>query len=346
MITQLIAALATGLVLLAGGNARASEPAITINAVGDIMTGSIYPTPLLPERCTDLFAGMREPLVRADITFGNLEGAITDNTADAKPCKDNCYFFAMTSDTPQCLKDSGFDVVSVANNHAGDFGAAGRRDTALNLTRGGLPFSGQDNCVPAILERKGLKIGVLAFSPSAGTCPMNDHAGAERLIRELAGKVDITVISMHAGAEGMKAMTLPPGREFFLGQDRGDVRAFARLAIDAGADLVLGHGPHVPRAMQVYKDRLIAYSLGNFATWQRFNLRDANGYAMLLNVELDRTGRLLGGQIISGFQTKQSGPQPDPEQRAAQLVQQLSERDVPGHGLRFGPDGKFANVKP
>ncbi|WP_051304691.1 CapA family protein [Chitinilyticum litopenaei] len=329
------------LVICTIASAAGHGAAISVSAAGDIMTGSSYPTPLLPERCTDLFAGLREQLGRADVTFGNLEGVITENTSEVKPCKEGCFFFAMPPSTPQCLKESGFDVVSIANNHAGDFGAAGRRDTARYLAQHGLPYSGQDDCRPAILERKGLKIGVLAFSPSAGTCPMNDHAGATRRIAELAGQVDITVVSMHAGAEGMKALTLPPGREFFLGQDRGDVRAFAKLAVDAGADLVLGHGPHVPRAMQLYKGRLIAYSLGNFATWQRFNLREANGYALLLNAELDREGRFVQGEIISAIQTKQSGPTLDPEHKAARLVQELSDRDIPGHGLLIAPDGKL-----
>ncbi|MBE9609847.1 CapA family protein [Chitinilyticum piscinae] len=342
ILTDLTATLLLVATLLASNGAQADQHSITLTAAGDIMTGSIYPTPLLPARCSELFAGMRASLGRADVTFGNLEGAITTNLSDSKPCNSNCFFFAMPPETPQCLLEAGFNVVSVANNHAGDFGVAGRRDTARYLREAKLAYSGQDDCQPAILERKGLRIGVLAFSPSPGTCPMNDHARAGELIHALAAQTDITVVSMHAGAEGMSAMKLPEGREFFFGQDRGDVRAFAKLAVDAGADLVLGHGPHVPRALQLYKGRLIAYSLGNFATWQRFNLKEANGVSPLLNVELDRQGRLLSGQIISAFQTKQSGPQPDPEQQAAKLVQQLTQRDVPGHGLQFGNNGHFA----
>lgn len=334
-------ALLVSAAMLLGPLAQASEHSITLTAVGDTMPGSSYPTPLLPEHCSDLFAGVRPWLGKADITFANLEGAVTDNTADAKTCTEGCFFFAMPPSTAQCVKDAGFDVVSVANNHANDFGPAGRRDTAAHLTRAGLPFAGQDNCEATILERKGLKIGILAFAPHSGSCPMNDMANAERLVSELRRKVNITVVSMHAGAEGMKALHLPQGREFFLGQDRGDLRTFARRVIDAGADMVIGHGPHVPRAMQLYKGRLIAYSLGNFTTWQRFNLREANGLTPVLTVELGRDGRFLNGRIDSAFQTKQTGPQPDPEQRAARMIHELSDSDIPEHGLWFGDNGEL-----
>ncbi|MCB1843069.1 MAG: CapA family protein, partial [Halioglobus sp.] len=127
----------------------------------------------------------------------------------------------------------------------------------------------------------------------------------------------------------------------YYGEPRGDVVRFARLAIDAGADLVFGHGPHVVRAMELYKDRLIAYSLGNFATYYGISVSDLKGVAPILMAELDYQGRFIEGRIHSTLQVRPAGPQPDPAQKAMRLMRDLSQSDVKDQRLVFSSDGSL-----
>jgi hypothetical protein len=113
-----------------------------------------------------------------------------------------------------------------------------------------------------------------------------------------------------------------------MGWPRGNVVKFSRAVVDSGADFVWGHGPHIPRAMEIYNDRLIAYSLGNFCTWG-FNLGDERGYAPILKVVLDSTGVFQHGKIISGIQRTYKYLALDSLHRAAKLVKELSVQDFP-----------------
>ncbi len=135
---------------------------------------------------------------------------------------------------------------------------------------------------------------------------------------------------------------MPHGRETFLGEDRGDLRGFARAVVDAGADLVLGHGPHVLRGMEIYKDRLIAYSLGNFATYGRFNLSGFLGVGVVLDVTLTPDGRFVTGKLLP---TKQQGagiPSRDEAGEAIDLIRTLSQDDFPQTGVQVAGDGSLA----
>ena len=104
------------------------------------------------------------------------------------------------------------------------------------------------------------------------------------------------IVSFHGGAEGLQALHTPNKAELFMNENRGDVRRFAHAVVDAGADIVLGSGPHVVRGMEIYKDRLIAYSLGNFATYRAFNIWGFNGIGLILEADMDDTGRFISGK--------------------------------------------------
>jgi hypothetical protein len=147
------------------------------------------------------------------------------------------------------------------------------------------------------------------------------------------------VVSFHGGGEGADRQHVPPGREEFLGEDRGDVRAFARAVVDAGADLVLGHGPHVVRAMEVYRGRLVAYSLGNFATYGAFNLSGPNGLSLVLEARLAQDGTFLGGRIHPARQERPGGPRLDPAGAVIPVVRRLSEEDCGASAVRVREDG-------
>jgi hypothetical protein len=120
---------------------------------------------------------------------------------------------------------------------------------------------------------------------------------------------------------------------------------FARMAVDAGADLVIGHGPHVVRAMEIYNDRLIAYSLGNFATYYGISVAGIKGIAPILLTTLDGEGRFVEGEVVSTVQLRPAGPSIDPQQRALKLMRGLTAEDFDGDaGLNFGPHGAIAPV--
>ena len=131
--------------------------------------------------------------------------------------------------------------------------------------------------------------------PTWARTQLNDPQIGLPLVAELAAKHDIVIVSFHGGAEGNGAEVLPFAREIFAGEDRGNVVEFARAMIDAGADIVLGHGPHVVRPMEIYTDRLIAYSLGNFATYYGISVEGIRGIAPILLVTLDDEGQVRLG---------------------------------------------------
>jgi hypothetical protein len=145
------------------------------------------------------------------------------------------------------------------------------------------------------------------------------------------------------GAEGPDANVVRPGDEQMYGEDRGDVMAFSRAAIDAGADVVLGHGPHVLRGMELYEGRLIAYSLGNFSGGGVFGREPATRYGVYLTVSLRPDGSFIQGRLRSvHFEYEGGTPQPDPTGRAAQLVDEFSQRDFPDTAPRIDANGIVA----
>lgn len=322
-------------------NAQEPLDSMTLLAVGDVMTGSFYPDSMLPKTCEELFAGVVDSLKSADLSFANLEGALTSDTSTPKACTGRCYTFAMRPEDAGCLSNVGFDMVSIANNHAGDFGVQGRRNTKIALRDAGLAYAGQEPCEVTLLKVRSLRVGLLAFSPSAGTCDMNDSAMVQRAIVDASTKADIVVVSFHAGAEGRDAQRTPTERETYLGTNRGFVREFAHQSVDWGADVLIGHGPHVSRAVELYKGRLIAYSLGNFATWKRMKLDRETAWGPILKLKLDGNGALLGGQILSTEQSKTQGPSFDSKQNALRKIAELSSLDFPESPLLIDSVGKL-----
>ena len=312
---------------------------ISIIGVGDIMLGTNYPDGryLPPNGGRDLLAEVTPALKMADVTFGNLEGAVGDEGGNPKDCNNPqyCYFFRMPESYLALIKAAGFDLLSVANNHVSDFGYSGRQITEKILEGSGIPFSGFPSHPTAIIERKGLKIGLAAFAPHNGTLQMGDTATAGRIVRDLADSADIVIVSFHSGAEGSNHQHVPRADEVFLGHNRGNVYAFSRQMIDAGADIIFGHGPHVTRAVDLYKGRFIAYSLGNFCTYRRFNLRGPNGYAPVIRVVTDRQGQFQYADVLSVIQEAPGGPREDPGGNAWRILRELTAEDFPEAPLEF-----------
>lgn len=315
---------------------------VTVAAVGDIMLGTDFPVDRLPADPDALLEAVRPWLTGADITFGNLEGVLMDGGEPVKKC-DNprlCYLFRSPTRYALSLRRAGFDVLSMANNHAHDFGEAGRSAGMAELDAVGIRHSGREGDV-ASWEVNGRRVALIAFAPNIGAHSLLDIAAARRRVHALAAEHDILIVSFHGGAEGADYLHVPAGMEYFHGEARGDLTAFAHAVIEAGADLVLGHGPHVPRALELYRGRLIAYSLGNFATWFGISVAGVNGYAPVLHATLDGEGRFLHGHVHSAWQGGRHYPEPDPQHRAFALMRELTLADFRGGGLAFLPEGMF-----
>lgn len=306
---------------------------ITFIGVGDIMLGTNFPNEsyLPPNEGKDMLTDVIGVLQSVDITFGNQEGVILNEGGQQKNCSNPavCYLFRSPEYMAQRLQEAGFDVMSLANNHAGDFGDAGRKNTMRVFDSLGIHHAGQEARPFTVFRFDSLTIGFAAFSPNVGTVKINDYSRAKAIIHHLDSISDIVMVSFHGGAEGAKYTNVTRQREYFVGEDRGNVYEFAHLVIDAGADIVFGHGPHVPRAVEIYKNRFIAYSLGNFATYGRFNLRGDNGLAPIVKIYTNRKGEFLYGKIISAKQVDGGVPKLDYEHHAAMRIKQLTEQDFP-----------------
>jgi hypothetical protein len=346
--------LTVALVALSATATPPTEPAagadlrpLRIKAVGDLMLGTDYPTDRLPaDNGREQLSRVRDLLRDADLTFGNVEGALADGLPPVKVCQDMavCYLFRSPTRYARTLADAGFDAVSLANNHARDFGEDGRSSSMAALDAVGIRHSGRDGTV-ASWTVEGTRVALIAFAPNTGSTPLNDLAGAAAKVRELVAAHDLVIVSFHGGGEGADRTRVVKVMEEYRGEQRGDLVGFAHAVIDAGADLVIGHGPHVPRALERYRDRLIAYSLGNFATYYGISIAGVTGYAPVLEVELARDGRFIAGRIHSNVQERPTGVIPDPQQRDFKLIRELTQLDFGGGGLEFSDDGGVAPIR-
>jgi len=330
------------------GAAESYGDTVSIIGTGDIMLGSNYPSDAkLPVKDgRELLRNVKEILSDADVTFGNLEGCLLDSGGQRKPCRSGCYFFRMPVRYVGYLKEAGFDVMNVANNHNGDFGREGRESTVRTLREAGLEFAGLEGvCETARFEINGVKYGFCGFAPNSGTVRVTDLGKARRLVAALDSVCDVVIVSFHAGAEGKSFSHVPKKTEIFYGENRGNVYEFAHAVIDAGADVVLGHGPHVVRAAELYKERFIIYSLGNFCTAGDFSISGVSGYAPIVKVYTDRRGRFLRGEIISCLQKDKTGPVLDRAHSAAKEIRRLTLEDFPGTGITISEEGRIERTE-
>jgi hypothetical protein len=317
---------------------------ITIAAVGDIMLGSTFPdSGMLPPHDNPLLllGNLADTLASFDITVGNLEGSFLNSGEPSKKCRDTtiCYLFRMPERYAGALARSGFDILNLANNHFGDFGYRARVRTKMLLDLLGIHYGGLLEYPTSIFRKDSILYGFCAFAPNAGTLDINDTVRAEAIVRKLADTCDIVIVEFHGGAEGADFQHVPKCEEIFHGENRGDVHAFAHRMIDAGADVIFGSGPHVTRAIEVYKERFIAYSLGNFCTYGKFNILGPNGIAPLIKVEVDKTGRFLSGRIIPVFQSRPEGVRIDPEKKVISKIRDLTASDFPDAVVNISENG-------
>lgn len=313
-----------------------------IALAGDIMLGSDHPQPNLPaNQGRGLLDQARQSLMWADVAIGNHEGTMTSGGTSSKAGCSRCYSFRTPPSFALRLREAGFDAMSMANNHARDFGQKGLDDTQQALLQAGIASTGWQQSTPAIIYHAGRKACLLAYAPNRGMNDIRNIGLMTQQVRQARTQCNLVIVSFHGGAEGADKTSTPMGVEVYLGENRGDVRLFSRSAIDAGAHLVFGHGPHVPRGMELYRGHLIAYSLGNFMTYGGMNVSGVLGQAPLLLVKLDEHGRLINGRVVSFRQNRMSPLSVDPDMAAAKTMIRMTQQDFDGGGLEFTHDAGF-----
>lgn len=323
---------------MAGHAGASAVGTLTLAAVGDTTMGM---APILPPEPSTYFDPVKGEL-KGDVVFGNLEGTLTD-VSESPKCgagSSNCFAFRAPPEYGRHLAAAGFTAMSTANNHSYDFGQAGEEETLRALRRAGIAQTGRPGQV-TVVEAGGRRVAFVGFASYSNTAPLTDFAEARALIRRAREEADLVVVAFHAGAEGTDAQHVTGETEIYLGEDRGNPEEFAHMAIEAGADLILGSGPHVLRGMEIYRKRLIAYSLGNFSGYENFSLEGALGISAVLHVTLAEDGSFRAGRIASLLLVEDGQPVPDAEATAAGLVAELSSEDFGRNGIEVGRSGRI-----
>jgi poly-gamma-glutamate synthesis protein (capsule biosynthesis protein) len=276
----------------------ATNETFTLFAAGDIMLGRGVGELIERNGPEYPFQVMQPIISKADIAFANLESPITPNGQLVHPR--NRMIFSAKPIAVRGLVYAGFDVLSVANNHATDFGIQSLTDTLEILHQNGIMSCGggrsyEEAHQPALIEVKGIKVAFLAYNEVPGSIRAKSGQGgvawadismAQKDVKEARKVADVVIISMHMGKE---YVDFPQG--FY---QRRFVMDFAHAVIEAGADIVLGHHPHTPQGIGFYKSKLIAYSLGNFV----FDQREPWRHSICLWLEISKEGFIRQMQVI------------------------------------------------
>jgi hypothetical protein len=310
---------------------------VSIEWVGDTVLASSFGMP--PDGARGSLAAVTRTLREADLTWGNLEE--TMSTTSGSKCgagSSNCYAFQAPPAMTSVLRSAGFDLMNMANNHAFDFGAVGRAQTVAALARAKVGSTGAPGQI-TIRKVKGTTVAFLGFAPYPWAARLDEIPQAVALVRRAAKIADLVVVAIHAGAEGATADHVPHGTEYFLGENRGNSRAFAHAVINAGADLVVGSGPHVLRGVEQYHGHLIAYSLGNFAGFKNFALGGTLSLSGILRVVLNPDGSWESAQLIPVALHGAGLPALDPTNASVRLVARLSRDDFGANAAHFAANG-------
>jgi hypothetical protein len=322
-------------------SAEAAPATISMSATGDIIMGNA-PNRLPANGGKGFFNSVKSALT-ADLVMGNLEEPLTDDTGAGK-CGANstrCFQFRAPPSYAAHLKEAGFELLNQANNHGNDYGAAGYRNTQKALKDQGLEHTGAPDEI-TVVDVEGVSVAVAGFSSYPWSNSLTDIDEAAEVVKKAATMADVVVVQVHMGAEGSDKTHVKPGEELFLGENRGDPIKFSHAMIDAGADLIVGHGPHVLRGMEFYKDRLIAYSLGNFAGGGKtLSGNGVLGLGGVLKVSVTPDGAFASGEFISTAMNSAGLPTMDNAHRGAKQVAQLSKADFPTTGAKLDSKGKI-----
>jgi poly-gamma-glutamate capsule biosynthesis protein CapA/YwtB (metallophosphatase superfamily) len=312
---------------------------VTVVAVGDLTFGRGGVS--APGGAQALFARVRGSL-QGDLVVGNLETTL--GTGLRGKCllgATGCYSFQAPPSFARGLQRVGFDVLNVANNHANDYGLAGRAQTRAALAKAGLRSTGRPGQI-AIVRAGTIRVALVGLAPYPWAQDLLDVPAAQALVRRASRQADVVVAMLHIGAEGSGHEHVRPGMESYLGERRGDPLLVGHALVNAGADLVLGSGPHVLRGLELYRGRLIAYSLGNFSGYHTLSTSGLGGISAILRARVDRSGRIEGGRLVPVHLVGAGAPQLDRSAQAVRLVARLGREDFGAHAVKLLRDGTLA----
>jgi len=324
--------LATAVAALAGAAPAGSTatPVVRLAFTGDI---AMVAGP------AESYFGSVSPDLVGDVVLGNLEGTLTERgSTKCGESSSNCFAFHAPPSYATYLHNAGFNVMNLANNHALDYGAVGQADTVAAVRKAGMLTTGRPGEI-AYLNVRGTRVAVVGFAPYPWAQSLLQIPAAQALVRKADKWADLVVVTMHAGAEGSDHQHVRRGSETFLGENRGNSIAFTHAVVDAGADLVVGSGPHVLRAMEWYRGRLIAYSLGNFLGYHTLNTEGVSGVSGILQVSLARNASWRAGDLVPITIAQDGIPRPDPTDAALGLVRNLSRADFGRRAMSVSPAG-------
>lgn len=308
---------------------------------GDIVLGNSFVVEHIPKEWeANYFAGVRTALKGAHLAVGNFEDTLTNHEKTSKtPGSGRQYAFRSPPHYADLMYQEGFRILNVANNHANDFGEIGFKDTSNNLKQAGIAVAGLRDEAASLITH-GLDIAVLGFTYSSRFNTVFDLAAGADLVKQAKAKGAYVIVTFHAGAEGSPAIWHENEDELFMGENRGNTVAFSRAMIDAGADLLVGHGPHVLRAAECYKNKPIVYSLGNFVGVGGLSAKNFAGVSALLEVTVAQDKSLLNIKMIPLRFDEQKLPQIDTREFGTRLINYLGKNaKYPGIFLEF-PVGK------
>jgi poly-gamma-glutamate capsule biosynthesis protein CapA/YwtB (metallophosphatase superfamily) len=279
--------------------------------------------------------------LRGDVVVGNLEGTLaTGGVSKCGPSSTDCFAFRAPPSYGRLLRQAGFTLMNVANNHAYDYGSEGERETLAALRSNGLRYTGLPGQI-ALVRTGGVRVALIGFAPYPWAQSLTDIAAARRIVQKARRQADLVVVIVHAGAEGSDQQHVHAGTEWFLGENRGNVKAFGHAVVDAGADLVLGSGPHVLRGMEWYHGRLIAYSLGNFLGDGTLGIGGVLGASGILHVTLRPDGGWVRGDLAPVRLVSPGLPALDPAEEAHGIVRTLSRDDFGRNAMRVTTVGQL-----
>jgi hypothetical protein len=312
---------------------------VTLNWVGDMALSSQAGLP--PGGLVPALAPVAGMLHNADMSLGNLEGTLSAGGSSkcGSAAGGSCFAFQAQPAVAGQLKALGFGLVNQGNNHSMDYGPTGRAQTLAALQQNGLAYTGLPAQITTMNVR-GVRVAFLGFAPYRYTASLLDIPTAEAMVRRARRQAQLVVVIIHAGAEGAGATRTPVGDQQFLGEDRGDARAFAHGVIDAGASIVLGSGPHVVRGIEDYRGHMIAYSAGNFIGYHTLGHGGVLSESGILHVTLGAGGKVQAARwfslaLIDGL------PRPDVTQTSAKFIDWLSNQDFPADHFRIDANGIF-----
>jgi hypothetical protein len=335
--------------------------------VGDINLGTAtLPDGVPPDSGRGLLDAVR-PALAGDLVVGNFEGVLADTgtsekcermraledrrrparrhrrqTPDTAAARPGCYAFRTPTALAPRLVEAGFTHLNLANNHANDYGPAGRASTEHILDSLGLRLYGPLGRIAIDTLRRGdsvTVVGLIGFTTYPYAYDLLDIARSAAVVDSIRPMVDLLIVTFHGGSEGVRALHVAEAAESLGREPRGDLRRWARAVVDAGADAVVGHGPHVLRGIEFYRGRPVAYSLGNFLTYRGFNLDGPLGVTGVLQLEFAPDRRLLRGRLVPMVQRPREGPSPDPAGTALDLVRRLSAEDFGAAAARISEYG-------